>query len=61
MMRGRIPWLLIAAALGALVAYVSIQWLFSPAVPTSDFARPIQPTIIEVPEGMTLRQLAAQL
>lgn len=62
MMRGRISGLLVAvAAMGALVAYISIQWLFSPAAPTSDFSRPIQPTIIEVPEGMTLRQLAARL
>jgi len=61
MMRERIPWLLIAAAMGALVAYASIQWLLSPAAPPSDFARPLQPTIIEVPEGTTLRQLAVRL
>jgi peptidoglycan lytic transglycosylase G len=61
MMRRRIPWLVIAAAMGALVAYISLQWLFSPAAPASDFAPPSQPTLIEVPEGMTLRQLAARL
>jgi peptidoglycan lytic transglycosylase G len=61
MMRGRIPWLVIVATTGVLAAYISVQWLLSPAAPTSDFARPFQPTIVEVPEGMTLRQLAARL
>jgi len=62
MMRGRIPWVLIAAAAaGALAAYISIQWLVGPAAPASDFARTIHSTTIEVPEGMTLRQLAVRL
>jgi UPF0755 protein len=62
MMRGRTPWLLVAAAVaGALAAYLTIQWLFAPAAPESDFSRPASSTIIDVPEGMTLRQLAAKL
>ncbi len=61
MTRGRMPWLLVAASAGALAAYLMIQWLFGPVTPVSDFSRPIQTTTIEVPEGMTLRQLAARL
>jgi UPF0755 protein len=62
MMRGRTPWLLFsAAAAGSLAAYLTIQWLFGPVMPASDFSRPPQSTTIEVPEGMTLRQLAAKL
>jgi UPF0755 protein len=61
MMRGRMPWLVVAAAAGALAAYLTVEWLFGPVVPVSDFSRPIQTTIIDVPEGMTLHQLAAKL
>lgn len=62
MTRGRALGLLIGtAAAGVLAAYLSFQWLLGPMAPATDFSRPFQPTIIDVPEGMTLRQLAARL
>jgi UPF0755 protein len=50
-----------AVAVGALVAYLTFQWLLGPAQPAGDFSRRPEARIVEVTEGMTLRQLAARL
>ncbi len=53
--------LVVAVATGALVVYLGFQWMLRPAAPASDFSRPPHPTIVDIPEGMTLRQLAVRL
>jgi UPF0755 protein len=53
--------LVAAAAAGTLVAYLLFQWLLGPAQPASDFSRPPEARIVDITEGMTLRQLAAKL
>lgn len=56
------PWLLIGAvAVAALTATLSVQWWLGPVAPVTDFSHPPGAVIIEIPEGMTLRQLAAKL
>ena len=50
-----------AGAAGALTAYLGFQWMLGPLEPATDFSRPPATTIIEIPEGMTLRQLATRL
>jgi UPF0755 protein len=53
--------LAVALAAGALAAYVGFQWLLAPAAPASEAFSPPRPVIVEIPEGMTLRQLAVRL
>jgi UPF0755 protein len=53
--------LVAAVAAGVLAAYLLFQWLLGPAQPASDFSRPSEARIVDITEGMTLRQLAAKL
>ncbi len=53
--------LVVAIATAMLAALLGIQWLLRPMAPASDFAPPPQPSIIEIPEGLTLRQLGGRL
>ena len=53
--------LIVAVAAGALAAYLLFQWLLGPVQPATDFSRPPEAKIVDIPEGMTLRQLAARL
>lgn len=53
--------LAVAVVAGALAAYLGFQWLLAPVAPVPDGTPPPQSTILEIPEGMTLRQLAARL
>lgn len=53
--------LAVAVAAGALAAYLGFQWVLGPAAPALDGSRPPQSTILDIPDGMTLRQLAARL
>jgi len=53
--------LVAAAAAGALAASLMFQWLLGPAQPATDFSRPPDTKIVDISEGMTLRQLAAKL
>ena len=48
----------VAVAAAALAALLSFQWLLRPPATPAD---PSQPAVIEIPEGLTLRQLAARL
>ena len=48
-------------AAGACAAFLGFQWMLGPVEPATDFSRPPTTRIIEIPEGMTLRQLAARL
>lgn len=48
-------------AAGACAAYLGIHWMLGPVEPAGDFSRPPASRIIEIHEGMTLRQLAARL
>lgn len=48
----------VAMAAVALAAYWGFQWMLRPV---SDASRPSQPAIIDIPDGMTLRQLGARL
>lgn len=53
--------LVVAVATAALAALLSFQWLLRPPAPPSDPSHPPQAAIIEIPEGLTLRQLAVRL
>ena len=53
--------LAIAVAAGVLAAYLSFQWMLGPLAPAADGSRPAQVTIVDIPDGMPLRQLAARL
>ncbi len=53
--------LIAAVAAGALAAYLMFQWLLGPVQPATDFSRPPEAKIVDIAEGMTLRQLAAKL
>ena len=53
--------LVVAIAAAALSALLSFQWLLRPVAPVSDFSHPPKPVVINIPEGLTLRQLGARL
>ena len=53
--------LVVVVATTALAVLLGFQWLMRPVAPASDFSLPPQPVIIDIPEGLTLRQLGSRL
>ncbi len=53
--------LVVAVATTMLAVLLGFQWLLRPVAPASDFSPPPPPSTIEIPEGLTLRQLGGRL